>query len=89
MERANQEIEQILRIFSTYTQDNWKELLPVVAIAINNRDTGLIGISPFFFTHGYHVDPISLDKLSQLQSALTQPGVAGETFVNCLWEATN
>jgi transposase InsO family protein len=88
-ERANQEVERILRIFSTYAQGNWKDLLPIVAVAINNRDAASTGISPFFFTHGYHINPISLNKASQLQDALTPPGMAGEMFINRLREATN
>jgi transposase InsO family protein len=88
-ERANQEIERILRIFTTYAQDDWKDLLPIVAVAINNRDAASTGISPFFFTHGYHVDLISLDETSQLQDVLTPPRIAGETFVNRLREATD
>jgi hypothetical protein len=86
-ERANQEIKQILRIFTTYAQDDWKDLLLIVAVAINNRDAASTGISPFFFTYGYHVDLISLDEASQLQDVLTPPGIAGETFVNRLREA--
>ncbi|OKO99443.1 Transposon Ty3-I Gag-Pol polyprotein, partial [Penicillium subrubescens] len=88
-ERANQEIERILRVFTTYAQDNWKDLLPIVAVAINNRDAASTGISPFFFTHGYHVDPIGIDEAGQLEDALTPPRKAGETFVNRLREATD
>ncbi|CEJ61941.1 hypothetical protein PMG11_03668 [Penicillium brasilianum] len=88
-ERANQEIERILRLFTTYSQDNWKDLLPIVAVAINNRDAASTGISPFFFTHGYHVDPIGIDEAGQLEGALTPPRKAGETFVNRLREATD
>jgi transposase InsO family protein len=88
-ERANQEVERILRVFSTYAQDNWKDLLPIVAVAMNNHDAASTGISPFFFTHGYHVDPIGLDKASQLQDVQTPPGMAGEMFVNRLREATD
>jgi hypothetical protein len=60
-----------------------------VAVAINNRDAASTGISPFFFTHGYHIDPIGIDEADQLQDALTQPEKAGETFVNRLREATD
>jgi hypothetical protein len=88
-ERANQEIKRILRIFTTYAQDDWKDLLPIVAVAINNRDAALTGILPFFFTHGYHANPIGLDEASQLQDVLTPPRIAGETFINRLREATD
>jgi hypothetical protein len=64
-------------------------LLPIVAVVINNHDAALTGISPFFFTHGYHVNPIGLDEANQLQDVLTPPGMAGEMFVNHLREATD
>jgi hypothetical protein len=60
-----------------------------VAVAINNRDTASIGISLFFFTYSYYIDPISIDEADQLQDALTQLEKAGETFVNRLREATD
>lgn len=87
-ERANQEVERILRVFTSYTQDNWSSLLPIVAAAINNRDASATGLSPFFFTHGYHIDPISLDDSGTLREALLPPERAGETFVKRLRDAT-
>jgi hypothetical protein len=35
-------------------------------MAINNRDASATGLSPFFFTYGYHIDPISLDDAGTL-----------------------
>jgi hypothetical protein len=64
-------------------------LLPIVAVVINNHNATLTGISPFFFTHGYYINLIGLDKASQLQDALTPPGMAGEMFMNRLREATD
>jgi hypothetical protein len=72
-----------------YAQGNWKDLLLIVTIIINNYNATLIGISPFFFTHGYYINLISLDKVSQLQDILTPLGMAGKMFINRLWEATN
>ena len=60
--RANQEVERVIRAFSVYAQDDWGSLLPIVAIAINNCDATSTGLSPLFFTHGYHVDPIGIDN---------------------------
>ena len=57
-ERANQEVLAYLRAFITYTQENWAQLLPGAMLAINNRDSTVTGLSPFFLLHGYHVDPI-------------------------------
>ena len=57
-----------------------------MAGAINNSDSVSIGLSPFFFTHSYYIDPISLDKGSSI-TTLTRLEVAGEAFVDRLKEA--
>ena len=58
-ERMNQEVLAYLRIFITYAQTDWSRHLPMAQIALNNRQ-GTRGISPFFATHGYNVEPIKL-----------------------------
>ena len=90
-ERMNQEVERLLRVFASYAQDGWSKLLPVVAGAINNRESASTGLSPFFFTHGYHVDPIALpdQPTPSDKNALRVPERAGETFVERLREATD
>lgn len=88
-ERANQEVERILRVFTAYAQNDWSLLLPIVAGAINNRDATSTGLSPFFFTHGYHIDPIALDETTSSATALTHPEAAGQAFVDRLQDATN
>ena len=53
-ERTNQTLEQYLRIYCNYQQDNWKELLPLAEFAYNNAPSATTGISPFFANKGYH-----------------------------------
>jgi hypothetical protein len=36
-ERMNQEIEKMIRIWATYTQENWSALLPVVIARLSNK----------------------------------------------------
>ena len=86
-ERANQEVERILRVFTCYTQEDWIKLLPVAAVAINNRNAASTGVSPFFFTHRYHVDPIQAGS-EETQGRLSGPGEAGEALVDRLRSAT-
>ena len=86
-ERANQEVERILRIFTTYAQENWNELLPITAGAINNRDAASTGLSPFFFTHGYHIDPIALEEAKPIETR-TLPERSGRDFIQRLRDAT-
>ena len=52
-ERANQTLEQYLRIYTTYQQDNWADLLPLAEFAYNNAPNASTGVSPFFANKGY------------------------------------
>lgn len=56
-ERMNQEVHAYLRCYTTFSQQNWADLLPAAQLAINNRPRGN-GPSPFFATHGHNVSPI-------------------------------
>jgi hypothetical protein len=53
-ERINQTLEQYLRIFTNYQQDNWSDLLPLAEFAYNNSPNASTGVSPFFANKGYH-----------------------------------
>ena len=53
-ERVNQTLEQYLRIFCNYQQDNWSDILPLAEFAYNNAPNASTGVSPFFANKGYH-----------------------------------
>ena len=53
-ERANQTLEQYLRAYCNYQQDNWSELLPLAEFAYNNAPSDTTGFSPFFANKGYN-----------------------------------
>src|SRR5258707_8719136 len=53
-ERINQVLEQYLRAYMNYQQDNWAPLLPLVEFTYNNAASTTTGISPFFANKGYH-----------------------------------
>ena len=53
-ERTNQTLEQYLRVYCNYQQDNWSELLPLAEFAYNNAPSATTGVSPFFTNKGYH-----------------------------------
>ena len=53
-ECANQTLEQYLRIYCNYQQDNWSELLPLAEFSYNNAPSTTTGISPFFTNKEYH-----------------------------------
>ena len=69
-ERVNQEIEQYLRIFCNYQQDNWAELLPFAEFAHNIRSHAATGHSPFEIWYGYQPEFIP-----PLQFATTIPAL--------------
>jgi hypothetical protein len=54
MERINREVEQYLRIWVNYAQDNWSEWLSIAEFTYNNRDTTSTGYSLFFLNHGHY-----------------------------------
>jgi hypothetical protein len=53
-EHTNQTLEQYIRMYCSYQQDNWNELLPLVEFAYNNAPNASTGITPFFANKGYH-----------------------------------
>jgi len=53
-ERVNQSLEQYLRMFSNYEQNNWSKLLPMAEFLYNNSITTATGLSPFYANYKYH-----------------------------------
>jgi len=53
-ERANATLEQYLRAYCNYQQDDWERLLPIAEFCYNNTQTGTTRITPFFANYGYH-----------------------------------
>jgi predicted aspartyl protease len=88
-ERMNQVLEEYLRCFVTYSQEDWAPLLPIAMLAINNRTATSTGMSPFFVTHGYNVDPIEIDEPLRTISTSRSPIERGEAFVSRLREASD
>ena len=67
-ERMNQTLEQYLRIYCNYQQDNWAPLLPLAEFAYNNAPNATTGITPFFANKGYHPN-ISVSLHQELTSS--------------------
>ncbi|MBW0532279.1 hypothetical protein O181_071994 [Austropuccinia psidii MF-1] len=53
-ERMNQPLEEYLRHFCGYLQDDWANLLPMAEMCLNNTTAASTGFSPFFLWQGYH-----------------------------------
>lgn len=52
-ERLNQTLEQYLRCYVNYDQDNWAELLPAAQFAYNSAYQESTKVSPFFANYGF------------------------------------
>ena len=70
-ERTNQTLEQYLRVYCNYQQDNWSELLPLAEFAYNNTLSATTGITPFFANKGYHLN-LTVHPEHDLTSAHTR-----------------
>lgn len=53
-ERTNATLEQYLRCFLNYQQDDWSQLLPLAEFAYNNTVHSSTNQTPFFALYGYH-----------------------------------
>ena len=70
-ERVNQTLEQYIRIYCSYQQDDWSRLLPMAEFTYNNAPNSSTGITPFFANKGYHPN-ISVRPEIDLQSDLAR-----------------
>ena len=84
-ERWNQEVLAFLRAFISYAQTDWAKLSPVAQLALNNRDSPRNGMSAFYLTHGYHVEPIQQVKVTA-RAETKDPAARANAFVGRLWE---
>jgi len=64
-ERTNATLEQYLRAYSNYQQDNWCELLPTAEFAYNNGYQETIKHTPFFANYGINPEYETIGHLMQ------------------------
>jgi hypothetical protein len=79
-ERVNQVLEQYLRVFCDYQQDDWNQLLPLAEFTYNNAQHASTQVSPFFANYGYH--PRCTLKVTLPQSQETTPNPAADEIVD-------
>ena len=53
VERKNRTIEQVLKTYCNYYQNNWEENLPIAEFPINSSLQKSTGMSPFKVINGY------------------------------------
>lgn len=89
-ERMNAEVETYLRIYCSYGQRNWVDILPSAQLALNSRDSATTGLSPFFMTHGYNLEILDLNEPSnQSDRRRRSPIQQGEEIVQKLKTASD
>jgi len=54
-ERVNQEIEQYLRVFTNFLQDDWADWLPMAEFSYNDKVHTSMGFSPFYTMLGFYL----------------------------------
>src|SRR4051812_39966306 len=70
-EHLNRTLEEMLRIYVTYKQDQWDEYLPVAKFAYNNAKQAFTGFTPFELDCGQHPNtPILLATRKPTQVAV-------------------
>ncbi|KAI0997648.1 hypothetical protein K3495_g10542 [Podosphaera aphanis] len=82
----NQEVLAYLPAFISYAQLDWPLMIPTAKLAINNRDSSVSSMSPFFLLHGYHAEPVQL-KATDSPEPLSVRAKRAENFVDRMREA--
>lgn len=69
VERVNAVMEDYLRYFVNFRQDDWVAWLPLAEFAYNNTPSSSTGASPFFSCYGFHPRFNSLTSASKVPAA--------------------
>ena len=79
-ERMNQTLEQYLRFYINYRQDNWVELLPTAQFAANSAISETTGLTPFYANYGFEpqVRHQTIPEAEEAQTALQRTEVIKE-----------
>jgi hypothetical protein len=72
-ERVNQTLEQYLRCYVDYQQDDWAELLPIAEFSYNNANHSSTNLSPFYANYGFNprADFLALAGTGEASSTAT------------------
>ena len=61
-ERANQEVQAVLRVMVSFEQTDWPDCLAACQLALNNRNSSVTGVSPNLLLNGYNISPIQTPR---------------------------
>ena len=82
-ERINAIMEQYLRAYVNYQQDDWSLWLPMAEFAANNQVSETSGVSPLFANYGY--DP-HMDLFEEPQPVNSNSEIPSRQFVDAMQE---
>src|SRR5882724_11666284 len=77
-EHVNQILEQYLRVYVNYQQDNWVNILPLTEFAYNNTSHSATMVTPFFANKGFHpklevsIEPVVSEAAHQVATDLRE-----------------
>ena len=71
-ERLNQTLEQYLRNYVGYLQDDWVTLLPTAQFAYNSAITEPTGYSPFYANYGFNPTAYNEERKDEIRNATAQ-----------------
>jgi len=77
-EWVNQILEQYLRVYINYQQDDWANLLPLAEFAYNNTSHSATMVTPFFANKGFHpklevsLEPVVSEAAHQVATDLKE-----------------
>ena len=90
-ERANQELEQYLRFYCDYGQENWSNLLPMAQFVLNCRYHSSIGATPFQmmlgFTPKWNMNPSLQSDVPAAKETANALRIARENAIHSLEKA--
>jgi len=75
---VNQILEQYLRVYVNYQQDNWVNLLPLAEFAYNSTSHSVTMVTPFFTNKGFHpklkvsLEPVVSEAAHQVATDLKE-----------------
>jgi transposase InsO family protein len=75
-ERANQEVQAVLRMMVCFEQTNWPDCLAACQLALNNRDSSVTGVSPNLLLNGYTADLLQKIHVPQENTNTPKGGAA-------------
>ncbi|PLW43215.1 hypothetical protein PCANC_06998 [Puccinia coronata f. sp. avenae] len=87
-EITNKAVEQYLRVFVSYHQDDWVQLLPTAEFAHNNHNHLSTGMSPFKANYGFNLSygrvPLAKQCLPVVEERLKKLSEVQDELKECL-----